>query len=181
MWETPLKRRSISTRLHGATSQKTVIFILAAVRTWNLIYVFSFSSDMWRLLAANYVILQHTIEVSVFLCSLLTLINIHHIWKCKSKFLIRKTQLCFRSFWLPDSKFHRKCSKCSPWAPTEHFLSPTTEYVRNFLGFCVLSGFKSPLRVATLVTGVERTSFCVLSGFKSPLRVAALVTGVERT
>jgi hypothetical protein len=26
----------ISTRLHGATSQKTVIFILAAVRTWNL-------------------------------------------------------------------------------------------------------------------------------------------------
>jgi hypothetical protein len=28
----PLKRRSISTELHGATSQKTVIFILAAVR-----------------------------------------------------------------------------------------------------------------------------------------------------
>jgi hypothetical protein len=31
----PLKRRSVSTRLHGATSQKT-IFILVAVRTWNL-------------------------------------------------------------------------------------------------------------------------------------------------
>jgi hypothetical protein len=25
-----------STSLHGATSQKTVIFILAAMRTWNL-------------------------------------------------------------------------------------------------------------------------------------------------
>jgi hypothetical protein len=31
--ELPLKRREISTRLHGATSQKTAIFILAAVRT----------------------------------------------------------------------------------------------------------------------------------------------------
>jgi hypothetical protein len=30
---TPLKRRPISTRLHGATSQKAVIFILVAVRT----------------------------------------------------------------------------------------------------------------------------------------------------
>jgi hypothetical protein len=34
----PLKCRSISTRLHGATSQKTAIFILVAVRTWNLRY-----------------------------------------------------------------------------------------------------------------------------------------------
>jgi hypothetical protein len=32
----PLKRRFTSTRLHGAMSQKAVIFILAAVRTWNL-------------------------------------------------------------------------------------------------------------------------------------------------
>jgi hypothetical protein len=32
----PLKRRSTSTWLHGATSQKTLNFILAAVRTWNL-------------------------------------------------------------------------------------------------------------------------------------------------
>jgi hypothetical protein len=29
----PLKRRSASTRLHGAVSQKAVIFVLAAVRT----------------------------------------------------------------------------------------------------------------------------------------------------
>jgi hypothetical protein len=28
-----LKRRSISARLHGATSQNTIIFILAAART----------------------------------------------------------------------------------------------------------------------------------------------------
>jgi hypothetical protein len=33
----PLKRRSTSTRPHGATFQKAVMFILAAVRTWNLI------------------------------------------------------------------------------------------------------------------------------------------------
>jgi hypothetical protein len=32
----PLKRLSTSTLLHGATSQKTLNFILAAVRTWNL-------------------------------------------------------------------------------------------------------------------------------------------------
>jgi hypothetical protein len=32
----PLKRRSTSTWLHGATSQKTVNFILVAVGTWNL-------------------------------------------------------------------------------------------------------------------------------------------------
>jgi hypothetical protein len=30
------KRRSISTRLHGAASQKTAIFIFLAVRTCNL-------------------------------------------------------------------------------------------------------------------------------------------------
>jgi hypothetical protein len=35
---TPLKRRSTSTRLHGATSQKTQNFILVTVRTWNLRY-----------------------------------------------------------------------------------------------------------------------------------------------
>jgi hypothetical protein len=35
-----LKRQS-STRLHGATSQKTVIFMLAAVRTWNPTYPLS--------------------------------------------------------------------------------------------------------------------------------------------
>jgi hypothetical protein len=34
--EEPLKRRSISTRLHGAVYQKKVIFILAAVRIFNL-------------------------------------------------------------------------------------------------------------------------------------------------
>jgi hypothetical protein len=32
----PLKRRSTSTWLYGATSQKTLNFVLAAVRTWNL-------------------------------------------------------------------------------------------------------------------------------------------------
>jgi hypothetical protein len=32
----PLKRRSTSTWLHGSTYQKTLNFILAAVRTWNL-------------------------------------------------------------------------------------------------------------------------------------------------
>jgi hypothetical protein len=32
----PLKRRSIRTRLHGATSQKTAIFILAALRISNI-------------------------------------------------------------------------------------------------------------------------------------------------
>jgi hypothetical protein len=37
----PLKRRSISTRLHGTTSQKTAIFILIAIRTWNLEDMFS--------------------------------------------------------------------------------------------------------------------------------------------
>jgi hypothetical protein len=31
----PLKSRSISTRLHGATSKKTAIFTLVTVRTWN--------------------------------------------------------------------------------------------------------------------------------------------------
>jgi hypothetical protein len=34
-----LKHRSKSTRLHSATSQKTAIFILVAVRTSNLTYV----------------------------------------------------------------------------------------------------------------------------------------------
>jgi hypothetical protein len=32
----PLKRRPVSTRLHGATSQKMVIFKLATMRPWNL-------------------------------------------------------------------------------------------------------------------------------------------------
>jgi hypothetical protein len=32
----PLKRRSISIRLDGATSQKTVSFILVVVKSWNL-------------------------------------------------------------------------------------------------------------------------------------------------
>jgi hypothetical protein len=31
----PLKRRCTSTRLHGTVSQKAVMFMLAAVRTWN--------------------------------------------------------------------------------------------------------------------------------------------------
>jgi hypothetical protein len=31
-----LKRRSLSIRLHGATSQRTAFFILVAMRTWNL-------------------------------------------------------------------------------------------------------------------------------------------------
>jgi hypothetical protein len=34
--QTPLKRVSISTRLQGATSHKTAIFIIFAVRTWNI-------------------------------------------------------------------------------------------------------------------------------------------------
>jgi hypothetical protein len=38
---TPLKRQSTSTWLHGSSSQKTLSFILATVRTWNLTsYVF---------------------------------------------------------------------------------------------------------------------------------------------
>jgi hypothetical protein len=39
-----LKRRWTSTILHSATTQKTAVFILAAMRTWSLtfIYVFSF-------------------------------------------------------------------------------------------------------------------------------------------
>jgi hypothetical protein len=32
-----LKLRSTSTRLHGAISQNAIIFILDAMRTWNLI------------------------------------------------------------------------------------------------------------------------------------------------
>jgi hypothetical protein len=39
----PLKRRSTPTRLHGATSQKGVIFILVDVRTWTL-----HPSNRWR-------------------------------------------------------------------------------------------------------------------------------------
>jgi hypothetical protein len=35
--QAPLKRRSVSTRQHGETSQKTEIFILVAVKTWNLV------------------------------------------------------------------------------------------------------------------------------------------------
>jgi hypothetical protein len=39
LWQkAPLKRRSISTRLHGAATYKTVIFILATARTWYLTY-----------------------------------------------------------------------------------------------------------------------------------------------
>jgi hypothetical protein len=34
----PLKRRPTPTRLHGAISHKELIFILAAVKTWNLTY-----------------------------------------------------------------------------------------------------------------------------------------------
>jgi hypothetical protein len=34
--QTPLKCRQTSTRLHGAATQKTTIFILANMRTWNL-------------------------------------------------------------------------------------------------------------------------------------------------
>jgi hypothetical protein len=37
-----LKRRSTSTRLHGAIFRKAVIFILAAVRTWNFTCCFLF-------------------------------------------------------------------------------------------------------------------------------------------
>jgi hypothetical protein len=33
--QVPLKRRWTFTRLHGATTHKTAVFILAAVRTWN--------------------------------------------------------------------------------------------------------------------------------------------------
>jgi hypothetical protein len=43
--QAPLKRRLTSTRLHGATSQKTVILILAAVRTWNLTKLYMFFSS----------------------------------------------------------------------------------------------------------------------------------------
>jgi hypothetical protein len=34
--QAPLKNRQTSTRLHGATTQKTVLYMLAALRTWNL-------------------------------------------------------------------------------------------------------------------------------------------------
>jgi hypothetical protein len=48
----PLKRRSIPTRLHGALSQKAVIFLPAAVRTWILTVVticfMSVSTSLWR-------------------------------------------------------------------------------------------------------------------------------------
>jgi hypothetical protein len=40
----PLKRRSTSTWLHSATSQKTVNFILATVRTWNLTFITVFTA-----------------------------------------------------------------------------------------------------------------------------------------
>jgi hypothetical protein len=38
--QAPLKHWSISSRLHGSISQKTVIFIFAAVRRRNLTYIF---------------------------------------------------------------------------------------------------------------------------------------------
>jgi hypothetical protein len=36
IWEPVRQWEPVSTRLHGVTSQETVIFVLAAVRTWNL-------------------------------------------------------------------------------------------------------------------------------------------------
>jgi hypothetical protein len=40
----PLKRRSTSTRLHGAIFQKTIIFMLATMKTWNITRNARFSS-----------------------------------------------------------------------------------------------------------------------------------------
>jgi hypothetical protein len=42
--DAPLKRRSASTRLHGAISQKVVIFILAAVRTLSITFCYTVCS-----------------------------------------------------------------------------------------------------------------------------------------
>jgi hypothetical protein len=43
----PLKHQSTSTRLHNTTSQKTVIFILTVVRTWNLTEKFCVFFEVW--------------------------------------------------------------------------------------------------------------------------------------
>lgn len=44
----PLKHWSISTRLHGATSQSIVIFMLTPVRTWNLTSVLQPTYIWWH-------------------------------------------------------------------------------------------------------------------------------------
>jgi hypothetical protein len=41
----PLKRLSTPTRLHGVTSQKSLIFIPAAVRNWNLFWFRKYGSN----------------------------------------------------------------------------------------------------------------------------------------
>jgi hypothetical protein len=55
--QVPLKRQRPSTGLPGVTSQKTVVFILGVVRTWNLtLYPFSLSPWLyrsWTVLAAS--------------------------------------------------------------------------------------------------------------------------------
>jgi hypothetical protein len=88
--QTPLKRRQTSTRLHGATTHKTAIFIFAAVRTWNLtIWI---PMTVWHKTA----MIQHAPVTSV------RLINCQTSWHCSvgKECLI----LSFSNFTLVQSK-----------------------------------------------------------------------------
>jgi hypothetical protein len=51
----PLKCRSVSTRVQGATSHKTAIFILAVVRTWNVNHSLKVFLEEYREMTATFV------------------------------------------------------------------------------------------------------------------------------
>jgi len=51
----PLKRRSVSTTVQGATSHKTAIFILAVVRTWNVNQSLKVFLEEYREMTATFV------------------------------------------------------------------------------------------------------------------------------
>jgi hypothetical protein len=70
----PPKRQSASTRLHGVFAQKDVIFILTAVRTWNLTLSHHFRARRSRIRHQIHAILEEAIgwyffPIQLFYCT----------------------------------------------------------------------------------------------------------------
>jgi hypothetical protein len=97
MMGAPLKRRSTSTRLHGATSQKSVIFILVALRIWNL----AWNCDV---LGFHRYIQKHKYENSINFWLPID------VFRLLGRSLIRWETFVNRCFFLEVFRIWRRCS-----------------------------------------------------------------------
>jgi hypothetical protein len=85
-----------STRLHGATSQKTVIFILAAVRIWNLTNFFGHALHIFRELKSGILARKHTASCNSFMILLKLILCSSCFCSCIVKPSLEGTFSCYK-------------------------------------------------------------------------------------